>query len=588
MSTASGFASPTTIATVRADGLNLATLWDLNCRRHGETGDYFEDAETAHDDPDGPNGLIVTKSETAAGRGQKVQFRTTTGFYGEGKRGEALFTATADYERNIFNEYSAYVNCYRNASSTNEFTGEQEALREELEMGVPQKLGAWRDRLKTELVDMRVRDTAHADSLFTANSRGINGLLSADILDVQNMMMVAGNLSTKGGRPARTGLVKGQPVNRWVWGPVTEVCTTLKMSSDYQTLMRTTEQGMTNLLSGSIATLDDQIVRPYAVVQHDGNGPIGSARLPMGKVSTALNGAIFTAAISGTTMTVSAVTSGTLAVGQTIQVNGSSGVAANTVITALGTGSGGMGTYTVASQTVSSQLMVSSSVAAGPVVYLGGALNATNDTTKLYAKHFLGYGYTWLAGVTGEVLTANPFLSSSDFTPTKYIMVVNPPNPPSGYTPNGVGFYSYTTGNNGNAITCVNQLASAASGAAVATFGTGSVTTTLMAAGSTSAGATFANAHPVDAMVYQCNIKGVPLAFTPLYGSGGILRPMGRYGRTGKRVTEKENGEHLTSTYLSFYTGTQLRKDNLLRTPNVGCIAHAVKFAHHSLPNVTV
>ena len=32
----------------------------------------------------------------------------------------------------------------------------------------------------------------------------------------------------------------------------------------------------------------------------------------------------------------------------------------------------------------------------------------------------------------------------------------------------------------------------------------------------------------------------------------------------------------------------QLRKDNLLRTPSVGCIAHAVKFAHHVLPNVTV
>ena len=59
-----------------------------------------------------------------------------------------------------------------------------------------------------------------------------------------------------------------------------------------------------------------------------------------------------TAAIAGTTMTVSAVVSGVLAVGQTIS---GSGVTAGTTITALGTGTGGTGTYTVsASQTVAS------------------------------------------------------------------------------------------------------------------------------------------------------------------------------------------------------------------------------------------
>lgn len=67
--------------------------------------------------------------------------------------------------------------------------------------------------------------------------------------------------------------------------------------------------------------------------------------------STAV-GARVTGSISGTTLTVSAVASGTLYVGQTIQ---GTGVTALTIITALGTGTGGAGTYTVsASQTVSS------------------------------------------------------------------------------------------------------------------------------------------------------------------------------------------------------------------------------------------
>lgn len=61
---------------------------------------------------------------------------------------------------------------------------------------------------------------------------------------------------------------------------------------------------------------------------------------------------VVTGAISGTTLTVSAVTSGSLAVGQ--QLAGAN-VTPGTTITALGTGSGGTGTYTVTpSQTAAS------------------------------------------------------------------------------------------------------------------------------------------------------------------------------------------------------------------------------------------
>jgi hypothetical protein len=62
----------------------------------------------------------------------------------------------------------------------------------------------------------------------------------------------------------------------------------------------------------------------------------------------------YTADISTTTMTVSAISSGSIQVGQFI----SSGAAAGTYITAFGTGTGGVGTYTVSiSQTVSSTTM---------------------------------------------------------------------------------------------------------------------------------------------------------------------------------------------------------------------------------------
>ena len=65
-----------------------------------------------------------------------------------------------------------------------------------------------------------------------------------------------------------------------------------------------------------------------------------------------LPSAVVTASIAGTTMTVSAVSSGTLAIGMIIS---GTGVTANTTITAFGSGSGFTGTYTVSAyQTVGS------------------------------------------------------------------------------------------------------------------------------------------------------------------------------------------------------------------------------------------
>ena len=70
-------------------------------------------------------------------------------------------------------------------------------------------------------------------------------------------------------------------------------------------------------------------------------------------------GGVVTGSISGTTLTVTGVTSGALAVNQPIT---GTGVTPGTYITALGTGTGGAGTYTVNnSQTVSSEALSSTS-----------------------------------------------------------------------------------------------------------------------------------------------------------------------------------------------------------------------------------
>jgi hypothetical protein len=88
-------------------------------------------------------------------------------------------------------------------------------------------------------------------------------------------------------------------------------------------------------------------------------------------IQTALNfnDAAFTGAISGSTLTVSAIGSGTLAVGQTLVAGG---VTAGTKITALGTGTGGTGTYTVSV----SQTVASTAIKAGPALVTYDSVSA--------------------------------------------------------------------------------------------------------------------------------------------------------------------------------------------------------------------
>lgn len=122
------------------------------------------------------------------------------------------------------------------------------------------------------------------------------------------------------------------------------------------------------------------------VAYEDGNSHVHTT--PMGQqvviaipaTITDVSYALFTGSISTTTLTVSAVTSGTIKVGSTIS---GSGVTNGTTITALGTGTGGTGTYTVsASQTVSSTAITSR--------------NATSFATSTNGKANLDQFGQWL------------------------------------------------------------------------------------------------------------------------------------------------------------------------------------------------
>jgi hypothetical protein len=124
-----------------------------------------------------------------------------------------------------------------------------------------------------------------------------------------------------------------------------------------------------------------------------GTGGIGTYTINLSQtiasrqMNSAAVAAIVTGSISGTTLTVTAVTSGTLFVGQTIQ---GTGVTPLTIITALGTGSGGAGTYTVStSQTVSSTTLYAlnfSQMPSNDGAFTGGTNVDTVDNYFVYNR----------------------------------------------------------------------------------------------------------------------------------------------------------------------------------------------------------
>jgi hypothetical protein len=155
---------------------------------------------------------------------------------------------------------------------------------------------------------------------------------------------------------------------------------------------------VTQMFSGTIA-VGQQVfgvgVSQETVITALGTGTGGVGTYTVSRSQTAASGrynsaqvnCVFTGSTSGTTLTVSAVSSGTLHAGMTIT---NSSLSTKTVITALGTGTGGAGTYTISnSQTVGSSTMYGLNWTVLPAsdgAFVGGSTVEVVDNYFIYNK----------------------------------------------------------------------------------------------------------------------------------------------------------------------------------------------------------
>jgi hypothetical protein len=194
----------------------------------------------------------------------------------------------------------------------------------------------------------------------------------------------------------------------------------------------------------------------------------------------------------------------------------------------------------------------------------GGSAAAAAKTNKKYFKFFAGSPFEFMPGDT--ITTGST---------VKYLLIVNPKN--AATDPGKIGMYSYTTGIDGNKITIVERLGSAASGARVTTLGSVVWNTGVWSGLHT-------DVHPIGATIVQCNAKGVPIGDTVLLGNAAALRGYGEYRNF--RSQDEHNGGFVMDKYITSVFGQCLRKDTQGRAPGYVRIRHALNYAGLGLPAV--
>jgi hypothetical protein len=216
-------------------------------------------------------------------------------------------------------------------------------------------------------------------------------------------------------------------LNRYTWRISTPASAVFTGSTSGTTLT------VTAITNGTLAV--GQVLFGVGVAQEtvitalgSGSGGLGTYTINISQtvaseqMNSATAGAIVTASMSATTLTVTAVTSGTLYVGQTIQ---GAGVTVQTIITALGTGTGGAGTYTINnSQTVASRTMYALNWSVLPSTdgaFSGGTNVDIVDNYFVYNKP--GTQQFGASGVLSPISTGLSF-SSKDGAPDNLITLI--------------------------------------------------------------------------------------------------------------------------------------------------------------------
>lgn len=247
-----------------------AKLWKKGVDIFEQSSDYFADMEGGQD------AVIHTETDTSKGVGQTITFKTMAGFYDEPHMGEELFEEAEDFQEILMGSHDLSVDFLRHSVRLTKRMEEFMGMRGEIKGELPEQLGKWLGRTKTERMFMMFLHKLNSENLIFANSKAQDTLLSTDTLDWDNIVAGGTQLGRMGGEKANVG--KNQPLFRNVVAATTDALFSLKMDNNYKQLLREAgDRGGANFMfKGGFTDVDGHIIKPYNPIDHDGRGAIGS------------------------------------------------------------------------------------------------------------------------------------------------------------------------------------------------------------------------------------------------------------------------------------------------------------------------
>jgi hypothetical protein len=272
------FGSPVTADVLAAQApLAVRMLWQSGFDTFEQSNDYLAPMEG-----EGGNSIISVVRDMAAGKGSQITFTIATELGNEPHYGSQVFADSSHYEQLILATNTLWVDFVRHAIRFDQRTeeimgmrGEITSFLDELQQGVPDRLGGWHGRLKTEQLFMMWLNIMPGDNQVTLSTP----------LNWFTIVNLCAQMDRNGAKPAMTARDPGgEPVNKYVIVADKDGLNTLENDPQFTAFIRDTKDvtGCKYLWTGGWPDVRGHSIRPHNGLFHDGPFAQGSPLKPLG------------------------------------------------------------------------------------------------------------------------------------------------------------------------------------------------------------------------------------------------------------------------------------------------------------------
>lgn len=272
--------------TTAQDAQAVREMWQQGVDVHDASKDFFRDLEGT-----GKDAVIMVKDQPSKGQGHTITFTNLSPFKKEPHHGDDYFENSTDYEKIRIGTYQLTVDYLRHASNYNERMEEVMGMRNELAHNIPEMLGEWMGRQKTEKMQMALIHKGSADSAYYAGAGTLDGIVKTDTLTYDEVLKAGTMLKPRGGVPAKMGSdASGNPVYGYCLVATVDALYSLKNDSTYRQMVRDagTRGGNNVLFTGGYEKIDNHFIKEYNPIDDDGVGATGSPQNPTMELGIAI------------------------------------------------------------------------------------------------------------------------------------------------------------------------------------------------------------------------------------------------------------------------------------------------------------